>query len=237
MKIYKPEINLIKPSFERNDLIPLLKYETGMITDVMGRKNAISGLKSLTKKSKFVGEAITVDAMPGCNLMVHLALDLSFEGCVLVVDGKGDISTSILGGIQAYYAKKRGVSAIVIDGVIRDLDEIRKIEIPIYAKGTSPVGPHKGWGDSINTPISCSGTVINPGDVLVGDNDGIVVIPKKRVFEVLEYCQEKKLEEKNWIKEIDSGAKLIKTLGLNDNLMRFHVDYDNLLRKREDFDK
>ena len=75
----------------------------------MARKNAIYGLKRLSGESKFVGEAITVDTMPGCNLMVHMALDLAFEGSVIVVDGKGDKSTSVFGGIQAYYAKKKGM--------------------------------------------------------------------------------------------------------------------------------
>ncbi len=230
MKVYKPQIKTIKQIFKKEELSSLLKYETGLITDVMARKNAISGLKRLSGKKSFVGEAITVDTMPGCNLLVHMALDLAFEGSVIVIDGKGDLSTSILGGIQAFYAKKKGISAIIVDGVVRDLKEIREVGIPIYAKGTSPIGPHKGWGDSINNPISCSGTVVNPGDILVGDDDGIAVIPKDRFKEVLNACQEKEKEEKNWIEKINSGQKLINILGLKDILRKFKIDYDSFFK-------
>lgn len=91
MKVFKTQINKIKPSFKKEELEIFLNYETGLITDVMTRKNAIYGLIHLSGKKNFVGEAITVDAMPGCNLMVHMALDLAFEGSVIVIDGKGEL--------------------------------------------------------------------------------------------------------------------------------------------------
>ena len=226
MKKYKPIINKTQPNFEREDLNNILEYGTGMITDVMGRKNGIYGLTNYSNKTNFVGEAVTVDAMPGCNLMVHMALDMSFKGAVIVVDGKGDVSTSIFGGIQAYYSLKKKLSAVVINGAIRDVEEIEHLDIPIYAKSTSPVGPNKGWGDAINVPVSCSGAVIHPGDILVGDKDGIAVIPNDRFNMINHLCQDKKEEEVKWKKCIDGGKKLIEILKLEEDLKKFGINLE-----------
>jgi regulator of RNase E activity RraA len=159
---------------------------TPFISDNMNRIHAVgSNLTPYHKSGKLVGTALTVKTRPGDNLMVHKAIDLAEPGDVIVVDAGGDTTNAIVGEIMLKLAKKRGISGFVIDGAIRDSDAFKNDTFPIYAKGVTHRGPYKDGPGEINTPISIDGMLIHPGDLVVGDDDGIAVIPREEADEIL----------------------------------------------------
>lgn len=131
-----------------------------------------------------VGTAITVKAPIGDNLFFHQALDMAQPGDIIVIDGATGNNRSLSGEIMMRFAQNKGIAGIVADGCLRDLDGIQKLTMPVYATGITPQGPWKYGPGEINTPISCGGQVVFPGDILVGDADGIVVIHKQDAEEV-----------------------------------------------------
>ncbi|MBI2755542.1 MAG: RraA family protein [Chloroflexi bacterium] len=132
-----------------------------------------------------VGTAITVRTAPGDNLMVHAALDLAEPGDVLVVDAGGDLSHAIVGELMARMAQLKGLAGFVIDGAMRDVAGIRELGFPVYARGATPAGPYKSGPGEVNVEIACGGVVVRPGDVLVGDEDGIVVVARDEAASVV----------------------------------------------------
>lgn len=152
------------------------------VADVMGRSCALSSEihTMLPHTSEMMaGPALTVRARPGDNLMIHKALNLAQEGDILVISNEGDRSQSLLGAIIVAYAKSKKLGGIVVDGPIRDVDEIAQLGIPVYATGSTPGGPYKEGPGEVNTPISCGGVSVAPGDIVLGDSDGVIIIPRK----------------------------------------------------------
>jgi len=142
-------------------------------------------------KKSMVGTAFTVKVPDGDNVFIHKALDMIREGDVLVIDGNGCTSRSLMGEIMFTYAMNKGVAGIVVDGAIRDSDSLDELEIPVYAAAITPQGPYKNGPGEINVPIACGGQVVNPGDILVGDADGVCVIHKEEALPVLEAVRKK----------------------------------------------
>lgn len=142
-------------------------------------------------KKCLLGTAFTVKVPDGDNVFIHKALDLVQEGDVLVIDGNGCTSRSLMGEIMFTYAMNRGVAGIVVDGAIRDSDSLDELDIPVYAAAITPQGPYKNGPGEINVPVSCGGQVVFPGDILVGDADGICVIHKEEAPEILEAVKKK----------------------------------------------
>ncbi len=130
------------------------------------------------------GPAITVKARPGDNLMFHKALDLAEAGDVVVVDAGGDLTNALMGELMLAYAEKKGVAGIVIYGAIRDSAYIRAGNFPVFAAGVTHRGPYKDGPGEINVPIAIKGMVIHPGDLVVGDDDGVVCVPFNDVEQV-----------------------------------------------------
>lgn len=179
---------------------------TGNIADVMGRFHTTIGLRHFNNPGlHMVGTALTVRTIATDNLMIHKALDMAEPGDVIVVEGEGNISRALLGEIMCRIAKARGVAGFVVDGAIRDVEGIRNLGLPVYAKGANPAGPFKEGPGEINVPICCAGTVVNPGDILVGDDDGIVVVPREEAAEVLARARKKAAEEAETFKKINTG--------------------------------
>lgn len=147
------------------------------------------------KAKQLLGTAITVKAPIGDNLYFHQALDMAQPGDIIVVDGGSGNNRSLAGEIMMRFAAKKGLAGIVVDGCLRDLDGIEKLEMPIYAKGITPQGPFKFGPGEVNVPIACGGQVVFPGDILVGDPDGIVVIRRQDAEAVAEVAQKKKASE------------------------------------------
>jgi RraA family protein len=160
-------------------MIRFAQFDSPDVSDQMNRMYTVSpDIRCLSGgKEPLLGPAFTVKVYPGDNLMVHKSLDLAQPGDVIVVDASASPMNAVLGGLISMKAKARQIAGFVIDGYIRDLAEIRQSGITVFARGVTPVGPlHRGPGE-INYPISCGGVVINPGDIVVADGAGIVVIP------------------------------------------------------------
>ena len=175
------------------------------ISDSMYRMSAGGArLRPMHKGGRMAGPAFTVKTRPGDNLLVHKALDLAEPGDVIVVDAGGDLTNAIIGEIMSTYAKARGVAGFVIDGAVRDADELRAGDFPVYAAGVTHRGPYKDGPGEINVPIAIDGMVIEPGDLVIGDGDGILCIPFDATAAVLAAAQEKQKVE---AREIGAAAK------------------------------
>lgn len=182
-------------------------FPVANIADNMNRMFCMEAEINLmnTQELKMTGIAVTVKVRPGDNLMFHKALDMAGDGDVMVVDAGGDCTNSIMGELMCYYAIKRNIRGIIIDGCIRDFDAIRTLAFPVYARGVIPSGPYKDGPGEVNTTISCGGVTVNPGDIIVGDVDGIVVIPPEHASEIIEKTKKKYDDEQIAMKQIENG--------------------------------
>lgn len=147
------------------------------IDDNMGRIAAVENSIVPIGKGQLLGSAFTVRVPQGDNLMFHAAMDLAKPGDVIVIDAGGFTDRAIFGELMAAYCKKRGIKGIVCDGAIRDKDSLSQMEdFPVYARSVTPNGPYKNGPGEINVPVVIGGKVVNPGDIVVGDEDGIIII-------------------------------------------------------------
>ena len=170
----------IKRNFERpaKELVEAFReIPVANIDDNMGRIAAVdASIFPLNPNAKILGTAFTVNAPAGDNLLFHKALDMAQPGDVIVLANKGSLSRSLCGEIMSNYAKSRGLAGIIIDGCVRDSAALRELDFPVYAKGVTPNGPYKNGPGEMNFPVSFAGIIINPGDIIVGDADGLRVI-------------------------------------------------------------
>jgi RraA family protein len=166
----------------------LSAFETPDISDLLNRLYSVdSEITCLTgSHRRLCGPVCTVKVYPGDNLMVHKVLDVAKPGDIVVIDANGSRQYAVLGDLISTKAKHRGIAGFVVDGLIRDLPGIQELDFPVFARGTTPIGPlHRGPGE-INFPICCGGRVVNPGDVLVADGSGIVVVPRNILSELVD---------------------------------------------------
>ena len=170
---------------------------TALVSDALGRLVGSRGLVPYHRDPGLAlcGVALTVRVRPGDNLMVHKALTLARPGDVLVVDGSGDISHALLGGLMRLAALARGVAGVVVDGAIRDTAEWAQGELPVFARGHAHRGPSKDGPGEINVPVSCAGLAVSPGDVVVGDGDGVITCAPTRLPAVLEAVRARAAQE------------------------------------------
>ncbi|WP_136685522.1 RraA family protein [Falsirhodobacter xinxiangensis] len=162
------------------------------ISDVMSRMTAGGArLRPMHDGSPMIGVAVTVKTRPGDNLMIHHAMDISGEGDIIVVDAGGDLTNSLMGEMMMNYAASRGISGFVLDGAIRDADVIRQGAMPIFAAGVTHRGPYKTGPGEINCPIAIDGMVVQPGDIIMGDADGVLCIPLAHAEAILIAAEEK----------------------------------------------
>lgn len=163
------------------------------IDDNMGRCAAIDGgiVRISRSGAPLAGPAFTVRVPEGDNLMFHKAMDMARPGDVVVIDAGGGRGHAILGELMVTYCRVRGIAGIVVDGMIRDADAIAAMEgITVYARGTTPNGPYKNGPGELRGTISLGGRVVRPGDLVVGDGDGVVIIPKEQAPEILRAARE-----------------------------------------------
>lgn len=158
---------------------------TSIISDNMARLPGATGILPYHKGGQLIGTALTVKTRNGDNLAIHAALKVARRGDVIVVDGGGDISQALIGEIILTHAESIGVAGFVIDGAIRDVAAIRASELPCYARGITHKGPYKNGPGSINVPVSIGGLVVHPGDLVVGDEDGIVALSPQTAETIL----------------------------------------------------
>ncbi|ATA21647.1 MAG: RraA family protein [Gibbsiella quercinecans] len=157
------------------------------IGDCMGRSVAARGLQPYHGDRELVmcGPAITVKVRPGDNLMIHKAIEMAQPGDVIVVDGAGDLTQALIGGLMRTSAVAKGIAGFVIDGAIRDLNEWAEGGVAVFARGNTLRGPSKDGPGEVNVPVSCAGLLVAPGDLVVGDADGVVAIPLAEVEALL----------------------------------------------------
>jgi len=199
----RPQANVIK-AFK--DLMDETGCLTGNVGDCLGRGAAMdSRIKGLSPRMKVAGPALTVKVPPTDNLMIHKALTLVKSGDVIVIDGGGDHSWALLGFLIVRTAMKLGVSGMVVDGAVRDAAEIRRVEFPLFAAGVSPNGPFKEGPGEINYPVQCGGQVVRPGDLIVADDDGVVVVKRELAAQCVQQVKEVVEKEKRRLAEIECG--------------------------------
>ena len=185
------------------------KFPSSILADVAGRRGALSGrIAPLAPTMKFAGPALTVEVRPGDNLMIHAALAVAKPGDVIVVDGKGDLSSALMGEIMCQQCVALGVAAVVIDGAVRDSEAIRELGFPMYAAGLNPNGPTKFVPGRLNHPISLGGVSVKPGDLVVGDADGVTVIEREKASAMLPLAEKKVADETKRIADIKSRKAL-----------------------------
>lgn len=159
------------------------------IDDCMNRTAAVDGAIRPLNRTPLLGTAFTVQVPEGDNLMFHKAMDLAQPGDVIVIDAGGDTNRAIFGGLMISYCKVRGLAGVIVDGAIRDYRELADMDFPVYAKGVTPNGPYKNGPGTIGETISFGGKVVRPGDIIVGDEDGIIIIKPEQAEELHKAAQ------------------------------------------------
>lgn len=182
------------------------KVPVANVSDSMNRMTAGgAALRPMHRSGVLAGPALTVKCRPGDNLMVHYALDIAQPGDVIVVDAGGDLTNAIIGELMVAYAIKKRLSGIVINGAIRDAASIAADDFPVFAAGITHRGPYKDGPGEINVPIAINGMVIEPGDMIVGDDDGLLSIPFNEVDSVLNKASAKHAAETQQLLDIAEG--------------------------------
>lgn len=176
------------------------------VSDVMSRMSAAGPtLRPLHSGGGLSGPAFTVKSRPGDNLMLHKALDLASPGDVVVVDAGGDLTNAMLGEMMLAHAETRGLAGVVINGAVRDLASIRTRSFPVFAAGVTHRGPYKNGPGEINVSVSLGGMVIEPGDLILGDDDGVVAVPFAEAAGICAEAEQKHAQETEHLQIILDG--------------------------------
>ncbi len=185
----------------------LRKVPVANISDVMWRLSAAGPrLRPIHDGRPMAGVALTVKTRPGDNLFVHKALDLAEPGDVIVVDAGGDLTNAIIGELMAGYAATRGIAGLVIHGAVRDVDVLKKGPLPVYAGGVTHRGPYKDGPGQINVPIALDGMVVMPGDIVLGDADGVLAVPLDQAAAICDAAEAKHAQEAQTLADIAAGT-------------------------------
>ena len=176
------------------------------ISDMMWRMTAGGPtLRPMHASGRLGGPALTVKTRPGDNLMIHKAISMAQPGDVIVVDAGGDLTNSLIGELMVSHSIKRGIAGFIINGAVRDIDYIAAGHFPVYAAGVTHRGPYKDGPGEINVPIAIDGMVIHPGDLVVGDADGLLCVPFDQAEEILAATHKKMEAEKKTLADIAAG--------------------------------
>jgi RraA family protein len=182
------------------------KLPVANISDSMSRMTAGGArLRPMHAGGVLAGPAFTVKTRPGDNLMIHKALDLAEPGDVLVVDGGGDLTNALIGEMMVAHAQKRGLAGMVLNGSIRDYDSIHAGHWPVFAAGVTHRGPYKDGPGEINVSVAIDGMVIEPGDLVIGDGDGLLCVPFAQTEDVYKAAKAKNDAENKQITAIREG--------------------------------
>jgi regulator of RNase E activity RraA len=205
-QMLQPGFKIIK-SFERPNTTLVAQFQElvpANISDVQGRQNTMDArIKPIYQPmAGLCGPAVTVKARPGDNLVAFKAIEVALPGDVIVIAGAFDTTYSVWGGVMSAMAKRKGIAGMVTDGLVRDVSQTRDVEFPVFAIGLTPAGPTKDGAGQLNTPISCGGVVVFPGDIVVGDEDGVVVVRKEEAPAVLERTRARVERERGWFERI-----------------------------------
>lgn len=181
---------------------------TAVIGDVSNRLVSFpAGFTNFSnRRTRFAGPALTVKVRPGDNLFLHKALDIAQPGDVIVVDAGGALQTAIIGEMMASYAATKGVVAVIIDGAVRDRAGLANLDVAVIGRGTTPNGPFKSGPGEIGYAVSAGGLSVSAGDLIVGDEDGVLVLPQADAADILTRAQAHAIVEETWAGQIAAGT-------------------------------
>jgi 4-hydroxy-4-methyl-2-oxoglutarate aldolase len=203
-------------------LIALQRFGTATIHEAQGQRGAIDPrVAALDPRRRLIGPALPVDMRPSDNLMIHYALTKARRGDVLVVDVKGFVDAGPWGDILTLAAQEIGIAGLVINGAVRDADSIIELGFPVFCRGLCIKGTNKNQPGRVNLPVMIGGVDIHPGDIVVGDRDGLVVVARNEVAEVIRASEERERKEATMRERLKQGATMVELLGLQDTLNRY----------------
>jgi regulator of RNase E activity RraA len=198
------------PHIEADVLAAWRVIPTSIISDERNRGGTMAAaIKPVAPGLGFAGEALTVKTMVADNLALHHAAAMAWPGAAIVIDAGGHVDHAVWGELLQMTAAKRGVVGVVIDGSARDLEDLRQSPVAMFCRGIVPAGPHKGWGGEINVPIQCGGCTVAPGDIIVGDDDGVAVVPRDIQGDLLVRCKARLDSEQAVRQQIEAGASTV----------------------------
>lgn len=184
-------------------------------SDCLERAQALTGaISPLDSTMRIVGHARTVGCMVADNSALHAALEVAQPGEVLVADAQAFVDAAVWGGLMTRAALAKGIAGLVIDGAVRDSDEIVELGFPCFVRARTPRGPHKGFGGKIGAPISCGGVAVETGDLVIADADGVTVVPFSRIAETYKAARALQEKEAAAIDEISKGGSLAEIYGI-----------------------
>lgn len=206
-----------KPPLNGETISTLGKLGTATIYEAQGATGAIdSAIKPLARGMKMAGPALTLQMRPGDNLMIHYALLHAQPGQVLVINCDGFTGAGIWGDVLTTQAQKIGLAGLVVNGAIRDSDSIIDAGFPVFAKGICIRGTEKKQPGTLNTSLLINDCIIHPGDIIVGDSDGLVVIEQTRLDDVIRLSAQREEKERLFKEKITAGASTAELMELND---------------------
>jgi RraA family protein len=177
-----------------------------IVSDTLSRMfSANANLRPMHNGHPMVGPALTVKTRPGDNLMVHKAIQMAQAGDVIVVDGGGDLTNALIGEIMSSYAASKQIAGMVINGSVRDAGFLRTQDFGVFAAGVTHRGPYKDGPGEINVPIALGGMVIEPGDLVMGDEDGVLCVPFDQTLWVYQAAKDKQNQESDILKKIHAN--------------------------------
>lgn len=185
------------------------EFAASILADVAGRRGTMDGrIAPVSPTMKMAGPAFTIEVRPGDNLMIHASISMARPGDILVVDGKADRTCALMGALMVSACRKLNLGGVVLDAAVRDTEELRALGFPVFAVGANPNGPTKLVPGRINRPVSCGGIAVQPGDLVVGDADGVVVIEREKAASLLDAAARKVADEKARLADITAGRDL-----------------------------
>ncbi len=200
----------IKKTFPRPDRALVEAFAGIPVANIGDNMNRICCMNARVRPmngAPLLGCAFTVKVRAGDNLLFHKAIDMAQPGDIIVIDAQNEQSYAIFGELMILWLRRRGISGVVVDGCIRDYDALGKMtDIAVWATGITPNGPLKEGGGEINFPVMCGGLVVNPGDIIAGDSDGIVVINPADAADVLAKAKAQNAKEAKTMKDIENLA-------------------------------
>ncbi len=198
-------INPLSQSIAGEWLEKFSDMPSAIISDCLGRNVGGLGLRPYHAGCHMLGTALTVRVRPGDNLMILKALQMARPGDVLVIDGSGDLTRAVIGGVMRAMAIKAELGGVVVNGALRDHDEWSNNELPVFALGCVHRGPSTDGAGEINVPVSCAGLVVCPGDLVIGDADGVVAVSPNELPELYLRCEALLKREQQTMDAIKTG--------------------------------
>lgn len=191
------------------DLAPWAGAEAAQVSDCLERSQAMAGaIGPVAPGMRLLGQARTVRCMVGDNSALHAAITVARPGEVLVADAQGFEDVAVWGGLMTRAALERKLGGLVLDGALRDVDEIARLGFSCFARRAAPRGPHKGFGGEIDGVLACAGVQVAPGDLVIGDADGVTIVPMARLDATLKALSALKEREAAAIARMKTGASL-----------------------------